>query len=87
MSIHTVFEGHSIQTSTALKVFLKLRGINHLIGSDRLLPGQSIPETMKRYQTRGTPEVAIIDKNGIIRMQEVGFFDIQTAEQLINELL
>jgi hypothetical protein len=51
------------------------------------LPGQTIPETMKRYQTRGTPEVAIIDKNGIIRMQEIGFFDVKIAEKLINELL
>ncbi len=87
MSIHTVFEGHSIQTLTTLKVFLKIRGINHLVGNDRLLPGQSTPETMKRYQTRGTPEVAIIDKNGIIRMQEVGFFDVEQAEQLITSLL
>ena len=87
MSIHTVFEGHNIQTLTALKIFLKVRGITHLVGNDRLLPGQTTPETMKRYQTRGTPEVAIIDKNGIIRMQEVGFFDVDSAEQLINRLL
>lgn len=87
LSIHTVFEGHNVQTLTALKIFLKIRGINHLVGNDRLLPGQTIPETMKRYQTRGTPEVAIIDKNGIIRMQEVGFFDVEIAEKLINDLL
>jgi len=87
LSIHTVFEGHNVQTLTALKIFLKIRGINHLVGNDRLLPGQTIPETMKRYQTRGTPEVAIIDKNGIIRMQEIGFFDVKIAEKLINELL
>lgn len=87
MSIHTVFEGHNIQTLTALKVFLKLRGITHLVGNDRLLPGQIIPETMKKYQTRGTPEVAIIDKNGIIRFQKVGFFDVEDAQIIIGNLL
>ena len=87
LSIHTVFEGHSIQTLNALKFFLKIRGVNHLVGNDRLLSGQLTPETMKRYQTRGTPEVAIIDKNGIIRMQEVGSFDVEIAEKLINKLL
>lgn len=87
LSIHTVFEGHSIQTLNALKIFLKIRGVNHLVGNDRLLSGQLTPETMKRYQTRGTPEVAIIDKNGIIRMQEVGSFDVEIAEKLINKLL
>ena len=87
MSIHTVFEGHNIQTPTVLKLFLKLRGVHHLVGNDKLLPGESIPETMKRYQTRGTPEVAIIDKNGIIRMQKVGVFDIKEAEALIEQLL
>jgi thiol-disulfide isomerase/thioredoxin len=87
LSIHTVFEGHDVQTPALLKVFLKIRDINHLVGNDRLAPGKLTPETMERYQTRGTPEVAIIDKYGIIRMQEVGFFDVATAEKLIDSLL
>lgn len=87
LSIHTVFEGHSVQTLTALKVFLKLRGINHLVGNDRLKEGERLPETMKRYRTRGTPEVAIIDKNGIIRFQRFGSFNVALAEHLIEELL
>ncbi len=87
LSIHTVFEGHALQTPMVLKGFLKLRGIEHLVGNDRLAPGQTTPETMKRYQTLGTPEVAIIDQHGVIRFQRAGFFDVPSAEQLIEELL
>jgi hypothetical protein len=42
---------------------------------------------MKAYKTRGTPEVAIIDKSGVIRFQKFGFFNEKTAEQLIEKLL
>ncbi|WXU00347.1 MAG: Thiol-disulfide oxidoreductase ResA [Catillopecten margaritatus gill symbiont] len=87
LSIHTVFEGHSIQTLTALKAFLKIRGIDHLVGNDRLIKGERLPETMKKYNTRGTPEVAIIDKNGIIRFQRFGGFNVVSAENLIERLL
>jgi hypothetical protein len=42
---------------------------------------------MKTYRTRGTPEVAIIDKQGIIRFQNFGSFQPKVAENLINNLL
>ena len=34
-----------------------------------------LPETKKRYQTKGTPEMVIIDRNGMIRFQQFGFFE------------
>lgn len=86
LGVHTVFEGHSIQTFEALKNYLKINNIAHPIANDLLVSGH-LPETMKAYKTRGTPEVAIIDKKGIIRFQKFGFFNVQNAENLIEKLL
>lgn len=87
LSIHTVFEGHDYQTPKRLRSFVKKKGIHHLVGNDKLKAGERLPETMKRYRTRGTPEMAIIDKNGYIRFQKFGGFDPSIAERLIRELL
>ena len=39
------------------------------------------------YGTMGTPEIAIIDKKGIIRFQEFGGFRPERAQALIRSLL
>jgi thiol-disulfide isomerase/thioredoxin len=87
VSIHTVFEGHSFQTPKRLRRFLKQKGINHAVGIDRHIDGNRLPETMRRYGTSGTPEMAIIDKYGILRMQHFGGFDPDYGEKLIRTLL
>tara|TARA_B100000315_G_scaffold258949_1_gene312904 strand:+ start:1709 stop:2254 length:546 start_codon:yes stop_codon:yes gene_type:complete len=87
LSIHTVFEGHDYQTPERLKNFVKEKSIHHLVGVDHHNPGEHLPETMKRYNTMGTPEVAIIDKKGAIKMQKFGGFDTEKAERLIRYLL
>ncbi len=87
LSIHTVFEGHDYQTPERLRDFVKEKAIHHLVGIDHHNLGERLPETMKRYNTMGTPEVAIIDKQGIIRMQRFGGFDTDRAERLIRHLL
>ncbi|RDH82225.1 MAG: alkyl hydroperoxide reductase [endosymbiont of Escarpia spicata] len=87
LSIHTVFEGHDYQNPKKLRAYLKQKNIQHLVGIDRHIDGDEIPETMKRYRTRGTPEMAIIDKDGHIRFQRFGSFDPASGAQLINKLL
>ena len=87
VSIHTVFEGHSFQTPKRLHRFLKKKGINHAVGIDRHIDGKRLPETMRRYNTMGTPEMAIIDKHGVIRLQRFGFFEPTFGEGLIRSLL
>lgn len=87
ISIHTVFEGHNYQNPNALKKFLKRKKINHLVGVDRHEPGQRVPRTMGLFGTMGTPEMAFIDKNGIIQFQEFGGFDVERAEHLLRTLL
>jgi len=42
---------------------------------------------MRRFATRGTPQTAIIDKQGCIRFQRFGGFEPAKAEALIRELL
>ncbi len=87
ISIHTVFEVHQIQTNDRLKKFLKKIKITHPVGVDRHKFGEWMPETMRSYKTRGTPEVVIIDKKGIIRFQKFGRFDVNAARKLIQKLL
>lgn len=87
ISIHTVFEGHDYQTPQRLKEFISEKGINHPVGVDQHVTGAHSPKTMQLYRTRGTPEMAIVDKNGRIRFQNFGSFDKKIAESLIAQLI
>ncbi len=87
VSIHTVFEGHSYQNNERLKAFVKKKGIDHPVGVDARKKGARVPITMDRYNTYGTPEIAIIDKQGRIRFQKFGGFDSQPVEKLIQKLM
>ncbi len=87
VGIHTVFEGHSQQTPKRLRQYVKEKEIAYPVGVDGHVSDWRLPETMIRYHTRGTPEMAIIDKSGKIRFQHFGSFDSSIAEKLINTLL
>ncbi len=87
VSIHTVFEGHNYQNPARLKKYLKEKGIEHPVGVDQQQKGHYVPLTMRKFNTKGTPEMAIIDKLGRIRFQRFGSFDVAASEQLIDQLL
>lgn len=87
VSIHTVFEGHDHQTVDRLRSFVQETGFGHPVGHDRHDIDDRLPNTMILYGTRGTPEMAIIDKNGIIAWQKIGFFDPEEKAALIRELI
>lgn len=87
VSIHTVFEGHNYQRPERLRSFIKEKKITHPVGIDRHMDGERLPVTMRRYNTNGTPEMAIIDKQGRIRFQKFGFFEPAHGEALIRDLL
>jgi len=87
IGIHTVFEGHSQQTPERLRQYVKEKNITYPIGIDKYVSSQRLPETMIRYHTRGTPEMAIIDKNRRIRFQHFGSFNTAVVEELIDTLL
>jgi hypothetical protein len=42
---------------------------------------------MLAYNTRGTPETAVIDKDGVIRFQGFGFFDYEKVQTMVSKLL
>ena len=87
VKIHTVFEGHNYQTVQRLKSYVREKKITLPVGVDRHEGGSRLPVTMMRYQTRGTPEMAIIDRQGIIRFQQFGYFDVPPVEALLRELM
>lgn len=87
VSIHTVFEGHQHQTVERLKKFVAERGFGHPVGHDRHDVSDRLPNTMIMYATRGTPEMAIIDKEGRIAYQKIGFFDPEEKAALIRRLM
>lgn len=87
MKIHTVFEGHSYQTVRRLKSYIREKKIDLPVGVDRHTDGERLPETMRRYRTRGTPEIAIIDRDGIIQFQEFGYFEPEPVEAMIQSML
>lgn len=87
VKIHTVFEGRNYQTVKKLKSYVIKKGITIPVGVDRHVGDRRIPETMRRYKTRGTPEMVIIDGDGVIRFQEFGSFDPAAVEPMITEML
>ncbi len=88
LSIHTVFEGHDVQGPERLREFVAEQGITHPVGIDAYrVPGDEIPITMDRYETGGTPHVAIVDKEGQLVFTHFGSFESEKIERLIDRLL
>ncbi len=87
VSIHTVFEGHRHQSVSRLRKFVAETGFGHPVGHDRHDVDPRLPNTMILYGTRGTPEVAIVDKAGRIAYQKIGFFDPDEKARLIRDLM
>lgn len=88
VSIHTVFEGLSRQDPSKLKWFMKQKGFQHPVGIDAYASDdEETPITMKRYRTRGTPQVVVIDKQGNLRFSRFGRFDPAPVEAMIDRLL
>ncbi len=87
ISIHTVFEGHEYQTNKRLQKFIKEKKFGHPVGVDNQSPVSRLPDTMRTYQTYGTPEMAFIDKKGRLRFQKFGYFDPEWATTFVRQLL
>ena len=88
VSIHTVFEGHELQTPERLREFVREKGIEHSVGIDAYdEEDELVPVTMRRFATRGTPHVVIVDKQGDVRFSNFGSFDPDTVEFYIERLL
>ena len=75
VGLHTVFEHHAAMTETALRAFVHENRLRFPIGIDRPVAGESIPATMAAYEMQGTPTLALIDRNGLLRAQYFGAID------------
>ena len=53
------------------------------VGVDRNETGAGMPETMRRYQLRGTPSLLVIDRAGRVRSCVLG----QTEDLVLGSLL
>lgn len=88
VGIHTVFEGHEHQTPEHLRQFVKQKGIRYPVGIDAFDTQQpAIPVTMLRFDTGGTPHIAIVDKAGQLRFSHFGRFEPAAVEFFIDRLL
>ena len=88
VSIHSVFEGHAVQTPQRLQDYVRQRGLRHPVGIDAYSPRDPLtPLTMKHYEVNGSPSVVVIDKEGKIRFSHLGRFDPAVVESFIDRLL
>jgi len=89
VSIHSVFEGHDVQTMAQLRDYIAEKKIVHPVGIDAYESSKTktVPLTMDAYNAEGTPQVAIIDKFGMLRWSHFGRFDPRPVEAFIDRLL
>jgi hypothetical protein len=83
LGLHTVFEHHDVMTPAALAVYLHEFRVPFLVGVD--MPGTDgpIPQTMRAYNTQGTPTTLLIDGAGRLRKHHFG---VESDQQLIADI-
>lgn len=76
IGLHSVFEHHAAQGSReALQAFLHEYRIDFPVAIDAPSSDDRIPQTMARYQMRGTPTLLLIDRLGRLRKHDFGRTD------------
>lgn len=86
LSVHTVFEGHEGQGPKRLKAYLKRHGAARPVAVDRHEGADHVPVTMRRWATRGTPCLAVVDAAGVVRFKVLGGFQSEPVARLIRAL-
>ena len=83
LGLHTVFEHHDVMTPAALAVYLYEFRVPFPIGVDMPGPDGPIPQTMRAYNTQGTPTTLLIDGAGRLRKHHFG---LESDQQLIADV-
>ncbi|MCB2019795.1 MAG: redoxin domain-containing protein [Rhizobacter sp.] len=88
IGLHTVFEHHAVTGAEALKAFVHEYRLQFPIGIDTPGAGSGpIPLTMQAYELGGTPSVVLIDRQGRVRLNQLGRVDDLALGALIGELI
>ena len=87
LGLHTVFEHHEAMGPTSLEAFLHEYRIGFPVGIDRHERPGGMPVTMERFGLRGTPSLIAIDRNGRIRLDELGAVDDLAVGALLGRLI
>jgi hypothetical protein len=87
IGLHTVFEHHQVMTPAALEVYLYEFRIPFPVGVDTPGLNDPVPQTMRRYQMRGTPTTLLIDADGLLRKHHFGIEGDQALLDDIERLL
>lgn len=87
VGIHTVFEHHAAMMPVALKAFIHEFKLTFPVGVDLPGPDGPIPMTMAAYGMRGTPTMALVDRRGRLRKQQLGVEeDLQVGADIASLL-
>lgn len=86
IGIHTVFENHAVMAPDALRVFIHEFRVKFPVAIDSA-EHDRIPETMRRYQMRGTPSLILIDRDGRLRAHKMGQLEDLTLGAAVQQLI
>jgi AhpC/TSA family len=75
IGLHATFEHHDAFNAAVLKAFIQEYRLKFPIALDQPSPASPIPQTMERYQMRGTPSLILIDRRGLVRKHAFGAVD------------
>jgi hypothetical protein len=75
IGLHATFEHHDAFSTAVLRAFIHEYRLKFPIALDQPNPASPIPNTMERYQMRGTPSLVLIDRHGLVRKHTFGAVD------------
>jgi hypothetical protein len=87
VGLHTVFEHHAAMTPVSLEAFIHEYRLIFPIGVDEASGDSPLPQTMRRYEMRGTPTTILIGRDGTLRHHGFGQEDDLALGAIIGTLL
>src|SRR5271154_1709534 len=75
IGLHATFEHHEAYSPAVIKAFIQEYRLKFPIAIDSANTAGPIPQTMDRYNMRGTPSLVLIDRQGLIRKHAFGACD------------
>ncbi|WNO08575.1 redoxin domain-containing protein [Teredinibacter sp. KSP-S5-2] len=87
IGLHSVFEHHDVMGIDALNVFIHEYKLAFPVAVDQASTDSTIPQTMSAYRLNGTPSLIIIDKQGLIRVNQLGHVDDMLVGKILGQLM